>query len=121
MFTSYKRHFLGILSTLAWLSTAVAVYGANHALCSDCHVQADPQNQGPELIHPLPDLCLNCHAERIMKSEHPSGIEAGPEGTGGLPLIDGLISCTTCHDSHSTATALLRLPGERLCAACHSQ
>ena len=101
------------------LMMAGASYSENHALCTSCHIVAEPVQQGAVLLEPLPGLCITCHAGRIMKGEHPIDIAPGPSGSAGLPLMDGKISCTTCHDSHTKAATLLRAPADKLCIMCH--
>jgi predicted CXXCH cytochrome family protein len=36
-----------------------------------------------------------------------------------VPLVDGRVSCTSCHDGASTIGALLALPPKQLCLSCH--
>ncbi|MCF6280974.1 MAG: cytochrome c3 family protein [Candidatus Polarisedimenticolaceae bacterium] len=105
-----------------------ALFGTNtlaeekgHEACINCHVAADPdKSEGNiSLLFPQLELCLSCHKDRSGDRDHAVGIEPGPDGTGELPLVNGLISCTTCHDSHIKTAGLLRLPKATFCLACH--
>jgi predicted CXXCH cytochrome family protein len=74
-------------------------------------------------------VCLECHGD--MAHGHPTEIRysdavlenrelARPETLPPqLPLVDGKVACTTCHDGASTEKKYLALPQRQLCLACH--
>lgn len=99
--------------------TLAAEHG--HEACINCHVNENPGEAGADdaLLLPPLELCLSCHMDRDTDQDHALGMEPGFDATGELPLIDGLISCTTCHDSHVITKGLLRLSHDGLCLACH--
>jgi predicted CXXCH cytochrome family protein len=82
--------------------------------CSLCHTDA-----GPSLRKKPSELCLDCHQERKPPAEHKVDI-VPPMDPGGLPLTDGRITCTTCHDPHRNPFgSLLRRKPTDLCLSCH--
>lgn len=85
--------------------------------CSLCHPLGD--GGGGALRKPISELCRECHPARTVPSEHKIDVVPSvivPE----LPLKNGKMTCTTCHDPHSnTYPRMLRVPGKNLCALCH--
>ena len=88
--------------------------GADHNQCTSCHIL----DTDPALLQPLPDLCINCHANRVGVGEHVIDVPPTASQAPELPLLNGLVSCTTCHDYHATTPGQLRL-ASGLCLACH--
>jgi len=109
--------------------------------CGFCHTMHEAK--GPALWAATADppqtadgLCTNCHrqdglAARLPESKlrHPTGpetVEAAARLTTDLPLKDGQVSCSSCHDPHGdakAAPALLR-DGPKtanLCVDCHRE
>ncbi len=86
--------------------------------CSSCHRIVTGNQPGP-LKQPLPALCLSCHTAHQSLANHPTGVI--PQNPApGLPLDQGRLTCTTCHDPHRNRFgALLRLPQTELCVVCH--
>ena len=88
--------------------------------CDTCHLSAGTHKPG-ELKKQLPGLCLDCHRDRKAPAEHKIDIVPGME-VKGLPLFDGKIACTTCHDPHANMNGnMLRLPAKDLCLVCHAK
>lgn len=89
-----------------------------HGQCNQCHLEDVPTAQQATLALPLPMLCIDCHMDRTGETEHSINIiPAGP--TGALPLVEGKLGCTTCHDPHSTQPMQLRVSINTLCVTCH--
>jgi predicted CXXCH cytochrome family protein len=91
--------------------------------CSLCHTLDDngrPAERGRELVDTMEEMCPGCHTERMEEGEHPVGVVQKPETA--LPLYDGRVGCLTCHEPHGRGGnhAMLRLPPESLCSACHN-
>lgn len=86
--------------------------------CAICHPAHGGEATGL-LIKPVSDLCLSCHPERKGQREH--AVDVVPSITvTNLPLREGKIACTTCHDPHSNRNGnMLRMPPQKLCKACH--
>ena len=90
--------------------------------CSLCHTLDDkglPAEKGRELVDAMEDMCAGCHEARIKEGEHPVGVKQKTETE--LPLYEGKVECLTCHEPHGRGGnhAMLRLPPEALCSACH--
>ena len=94
---------------------AAAVGNPHHyrgqPLCQRCHVP------GKGLIAAPVALCKPCHAFQHLNHPLDVPVMADP----GLPLWEGRIACSTCHDPHDVATlrAGLRLESPELCLRCH--
>lgn len=89
-----------------------------HERCDFCHLSPTPTEQQAELAGSLPSLCIDCHNDRAGGGEHAINIiPMGP--TGNLPLVNGRLGCTTCHDPHATTPLQLRTNTNTLCMTCH--
>ncbi len=89
-----------------------------HQRCDLCHLSPSPTQQQADLAGSLPGLCIDCHAERAGNGEHI--INVAPTGViGNLPLVNGKLGCTTCHDPHGTTPMQLRSSANDLCMSCH--
>lgn len=86
--------------------------------CAICHPSHGGEVTGV-LIKPVSDLCLSCHPDRTGEREH--AVDVVPSMTvTGLPLREGRVACTTCHDPHNNRYGnMLRMPPQKLCQACH--
>jgi predicted CXXCH cytochrome family protein len=86
--------------------------------CTICHVTEGAGN-GALLKKKPPELCLDCHPDRVPPGEHKVDIvPSAPVKK--LPLTDGKITCITCHDPHKNLYGkLLRMPETELCTVCH--
>lgn len=88
--------------------------------CSTCHFDAGAHGRGV-LKKQLPELCLDCHPKQIPPKEHVIGT-APSETNIHLPLVDGKITCITCHDPHQNRFGtLLRMKATELCLICHKR
>lgn len=100
--------------------------------CVLCHV-GDPRkdkNNMP-LVAPEKELCMDCHEDLEETLSHPTDVV--PRRTAvppDMPLIDGKLSCSTCHDIHMPYKNAFGLPthflrrsvsGRQFCAICHNQ
>ncbi|WP_455211767.1 cytochrome c3 family protein [Kaarinaea lacus] len=90
-----------------------------HDSCSYCHINAAPVAGNAGLLSQLPELCINCHPDRIGNAEHVIGVKPVLSMTTPLPLLNGRLTCITCHDSHSDVSTLLRMDKALLCRTCH--
>ncbi|NOY24822.1 MAG: hypothetical protein GXP62_03025 [Oligoflexia bacterium] len=94
--------------------------------CIDCHGMHDAPTlpKAATVANVGPQLCLDCHTtdatkHRIdVKASHPLGNTVTTTHEG-LPLRDGRIACTTCHDPHSSGSELIRAVPSVLCTRCH--
>ncbi|HEY5740393.1 MAG TPA: cytochrome c3 family protein [Gammaproteobacteria bacterium] len=114
----WARPLAVALSSLLGLAAAGALHAQvpvdeRHGDCLFCHM-SDEQSDG-SLILPEPEVCWLCHAPGNDHAILIPATTADPS----LPLNNGLMTCITCHDPHSTQALQLRLPTTGLCAACH--
>ena len=87
----------------------------DHNQCTSCHLPGGES----ALLQPLPFLCITCHVERVAKGEHIINVEPRSRPFPELPLLNGVIICSTCHDPHASTPGQLRLEKDQICQACH--
>ena len=98
--------------------------------CKDCHIDAD--NSPKNLIDSETKLCARCHKRTIRASSHP--VDVVPQIAkipSDMPLRNGKITCSTCHNIHADATLVfgersyfLRRPTTDMrffCITCHEE
>jgi len=87
--------------------------------CDICHI-SHAMGGGALLKAPLSELCLDCHQDRKSPGDHVVDITPSMP-VGNLPLDDGIMTCVTCHDPHSSGEypKMLRDKPGRLCSRCH--
>ena len=94
--------------------------------CILCHVDVlkDPGSLKPMLS----SICESCHPGTKQKLSHPVDISPVSSVPADMPLVDGELSCITCHFAHPFSISnkkssyfLLRRPGKGapFCSACH--
>jgi predicted CXXCH cytochrome family protein len=87
--------------------------------CGQCHVSPDVTRKTAALKKQVSELCFECHQDRTFPAEHKLGVSPGVT-VKELPLQDGKITCTTCHDPHRNSYgSMLRVPQSELCLLCH--
>ena len=127
------RRATGVLPLRPYLAPEVELSGWS-LLCLGCHdgITAPDVYSSPHATTVAAQIVSGRFAAEGLRS-HPLGIRL-PEGdetynapewveAAGLPLTDGRIQCTTCHDAHNTGrhSGMLRISnqGSRLCLTCH--
>lgn len=86
--------------------------------CSLCHTSPEKADPGA-LKQKLSDLCFACHPDRKAPTEHQVDIVPSMP-VRDLPLLEGKMTCVTCHDPHANRYgSLLRKPETELCLNCH--
>ena len=86
--------------------------------CAICHIM-NSRNKAEQLIKPITVLCMTCHPDRKTPSEHMVDIVPSM-AVKGLPLMNGKMTCVSCHDSHENRhKAMLRVDPRDLCLLCH--
>lgn len=95
-----------------WLGSA---HEAKNVSCVNCHSIHDEEANGgkaPLLAKKVQaDVCYQCHAEKksqIEKSAH-------------MPIVEGKMSCTACHNPHGSTTDKLLVKNSvtETCYQCH--
>lgn len=112
-----------VLAGAAFLGLILTDSGAasSHVSCDVCHVSATPDAQNADLIMPEPQLCLSCHPDQTGPSNHVIGVTLDPGMPTSLPLTNGVMVCSTCHDLHSTNPTLIRSYPNGICFGCHQK
>ena len=103
----------------AFLFVLPASFSVAHDSCSYCHSVATPVAGNAGLLSSLPELCVACHPDRVGDAEHVIGVKPIAAMSIPLPLLNGVLTCTTCHDPHSSSATLLRTEKTVLCRVCH--
>lgn len=95
----------------------------DHSQCINCHVSGvnNFEQANAPLIQNLPQLCIACHQQRIDDGEHIINVVPRLAIPHQLPLVDGQVSCTSCHDAHSQQPMQLRMDAAKLCLDCHQK
>ena len=115
--TMHHNLILALILLILWAFSMEGL--AAHDNCRDCHVNTAPIVGNAALVTVLPDLCIDCHPDRVGEKEHIIDIFPKPGMTRALPLVNGRISCTTCHAIHSGSLSSLRMQVPNLCQNCH--
>jgi predicted CXXCH cytochrome family protein len=92
-----------------------------HAACEVCHVDPSPGPATADLLMPEPQLCLSCHPDQSGPSNHVIGVAPTPGMPTTLPLSNGVMICSTCHDLHATTPTLVRTYPGGICFGCHHE
>lgn len=95
------------------LHWAGSIHESEDVACSDCHnPMTRTSSRGLLRETTIRDTCFTCHAEKraeFRKRSH-------------MPLHEGKIECTDCHQPHGSATdpLLVAQSNFELCTSCHA-
>jgi DmsE family decaheme c-type cytochrome len=82
--------------------------------CTTCHSVHQPQSQTRSLrTSDVRELCATCHRDKIAKLDR----------SGHMPVREGKLECTTCHNPHGSTNVRLLSRGDsiaELCTSCHA-
>jgi DmsE family decaheme c-type cytochrome len=85
--------------------------------CTTCHSVHNPESAARQLVKATETaVCATCHRVQVTKTER---------AVAHMPVREGKMSCTTCHNPHGSITNVKALKtgnsvGE-LCTSCHSE
>jgi predicted CXXCH cytochrome family protein len=114
--TLLGQSFAGIIPDFEKYSKE-QVHGAEQD-CTICHLSHKMKETGL-LREPVSGLCIICHPDSKAPSEHVVDVVPSMD-VGGLLLIEGKMTCVTCHDSHKNIFKnMLRISPQNLCQHCH--
>ena len=82
--------------------------------CTTCHSVHEPESAAMSLTA-LDEraLCADCHRDKIAKLDR----------TGHMPVREGKLQCSTCHNPHGSPSVRLLTVGDsigELCTSCHA-
>jgi predicted CXXCH cytochrome family protein len=91
--------------------------------CFSCHGQEDPDQVGQRgFKHSIADTSSNHPVDVTYPQGENARYKPLSELDARLLLLDGQITCLTCHDAGSRKHALVISDGEaQLCTACHNR
>jgi predicted CXXCH cytochrome family protein len=113
-----QRILMLSLAAALFISLPSCLFAAAHDQCNACHKSHNPPSAENLLTTPQ-EICVDCHAERITEHEHPVDVPLKKVLKQPLPLVNGEMTCLTCHKHHVSEKDMLRLPADELCKACH--
>lgn len=79
--------------------------------CTTCHSVHKPQSEMAQLkATDQRGLCATCHRDKIAKLDR----------SGHMPVREGKLECTTCHNPHGATNVRLLRAGDSIAEACTS-
>jgi len=81
--------------------------------CVSCHSVHAPKGPKQLKVATQPQLCASCHRDKIAKLDR----------SGHMPVREGKMQCTTCHNVHGSTNVRLLRTGDsiaELCTSCHA-
>jgi DmsE family decaheme c-type cytochrome len=91
-----------------------SMHDSRQVACVDCH-EAHPQGSVEKALLKQPEmkLCTSCHLQKKAQLLRP----------GHMPLREGKMECTTCHNPHGTPNErlLLQTSVNQNCYSCHAE
>ncbi|MBC8413341.1 MAG: cytochrome c3 family protein [Nitrospira sp.] len=94
--------------------------------CSLCHTSADMDSE--QLIISSSKSCYQCHSKQEQQRSHPSDLYPSMKIPPDMPLVDGKLTCVTCHFVHTDDKNMFALKeslirrqvrGLLYCNTCH--
>ena len=82
--------------------------------CTTCHSIHNFKSEKGQLKEKTqPEVCASCHRDKIAKLDR----------SGHMPIREGKMTCTSCHNVHGTTNVRLLRKGDsvaELCTSCHA-
>jgi DmsE family decaheme c-type cytochrome len=92
-----------------------SVHDARNLTCVTCHSIHSPKSATAQLkTATVSETCVTCHKAEVAKQQR----------SGHMPLREGKMECTSCHDPHgSTNVRLLKVGNwiNETCVSCHAE
>jgi DmsE family decaheme c-type cytochrome len=81
--------------------------------CTTCHsIHSFKSEKGQLKEKTQPEVCASCHRDKIAKLDR----------SGHMPIREGKMTCTSCHNVHGSTNVRLLRKGDsvsELCTSCH--
>jgi len=92
-----------------------SMHDARNLSCTTCHSVHSPRSEKSQLkAASVVDTCRTCHTTEVAKQQR----------TGHMPVREGKMSCTTCHNPHGTTNVRMLRTGNWInetCTSCHAE
>jgi DmsE family decaheme c-type cytochrome len=89
-------------------------HDARGLTCATCHSVHHPKSREGQLkAANQPDLCATCHRDKAAKLDR----------SGHMPVREGKMQCSTCHNTHGATNVKLLRKGDspsETCTSCHA-
>ena len=92
-----------------------STHDARNLACTTCHSIHAPQSEKALLkTAAILDTCFICHKTEVVKQQR----------IGHMPLREGKMTCSSCHNPHGTTNVRMLHPGNWInetCLSCHAE
>jgi DmsE family decaheme c-type cytochrome len=92
-----------------------SMHDARNVTCTSCHSNHKPKSEEGRLVRAtVVETCATCHAEKAAKLQR----------TAHMPLREGKMDCTSCHNQHGSSNVRMLRVGSTVndaCTSCHAE
>ena len=92
-----------------------SMHDARNLSCTTCHSVHSPKSEKSQLkAASIVDTCKACHTTEVAKQQR----------VGHMPVREGKMTCTTCHNPHGTTNVRMLRTGNWInetCTSCHAE
>jgi len=92
-----------------------SMHDARNLSCTTCHSVHSPKSEKSQLkAASIVDTCKACHTTEVAKQQR----------VGHMPVREGKMTCTTCHNPHGTTNVRMLRTGNWInetCTSCHTE
>ena len=92
-----------------------SMHDARNLSCITCHSVHDPKSEKSQLkAVSIVDTCKTCHTTEVAKQQR----------VGHMPIREGKMQCTSCHNPHGTTNVRMLKTGNWInetCTGCHTE
>jgi DmsE family decaheme c-type cytochrome len=92
-----------------------SMHDARNLSCTTCHSVHSPKSDKSQLkTATIAETCVECHTTEVAKLQR----------LGHMPVREGKMTCTTCHNPHGSASVRMLRVGNWInesCTSCHTE